>query len=150
MLVRLRIASALWLAATLLTACGGAGQPSATAAAVPGLTLHAPPSFSPLTGHCGGTNQVRVTPCPVRLTSKNGMTGVVVTVTGPGITAADTYPPSWTCSVCNIARLGSTWLQFTIKSGTYCGTQEVTFAGVNGPIVGYAYLRVKNKYCPAS
>lgn len=136
------------LMASMLSACGGQQVAQSGSPLMP-LTKGHGHNVIPPPGSCGGTNQVRVRPCPVRLTRKTINTGVVVTVTGTGITAADLVGY---CDVCNAARLGNTWTQFTITSGAYCGTQELEFEARNSTpyAVGYGYLKVKNKYCPGS
>jgi hypothetical protein len=101
--------------------------------------------------NCGSAHGVTVTPCPVRLT-KHTKSGIVVTVSGPGV--VNSYLGSlndcFNAKLCyNAERVGSSQTQWLITSGRSCGGADVEFLGVDalGEQVGYAFLKVANKYC---
>ncbi|HEY2474190.1 MAG TPA: hypothetical protein VGI19_05250 [Candidatus Cybelea sp.] len=101
---------------------------------------------------CGGAYGVTVSPCPIRLTRHTKM-GFVVTVSGPHVT--NSYLGRLNACIgnklCyNAEREGNSQVQWRITSGRDCGNAEVEFVGVNenDHEVGYAFLDLKNKYCP--
>jgi hypothetical protein len=101
---------------------------------------------------CGGVRGVKVTPCPLVLT-KQTKPGVVVTVSGPGVVNSylEQLNACLNGRLCYLAeREGSSQIQWRIKSGTACGGADIQIDAVNaqGKQVGYAFLKVVNKYCP--
>jgi hypothetical protein len=101
---------------------------------------------------CGGVRGVKVTPCPLVLT-KQTKAGVVVTVSGPGVVNSylEQLNACFNGRLCYFAeREGSSQIQWRIKSGTACGSADIQIDAVNaqGKQVGYAFLKVVNKYCP--
>lgn len=130
----------------LLAACaGGATHSAGGASAVP------PADVRPAKD-CGGTGDVQVTPCPIRLT-KNNRDGIVVTVSGPGVVNSylGRINGCFNGHLCyNAGREGSSETQWRITSGTSCGRADVEFDGVDahGGKVGYFFLGLVNKYCP--
>lgn len=88
---------------------------------------------------CGGTNGVSVSPCPVTLT-KHAQSGVVVTVSGPGVTSSamkKNHCGGGRMAVCYFARLrGSDHTQWLVTPRHKCGTvtNELVGLGNNGSI----------------
>jgi hypothetical protein len=79
--------------------------------------------------------------------------GFVVTVNGPRV--VNSYLGQLNAcfgnKLCyNAEREGSSQVQWRITSGRDCGGADVEFLGVdaNGHEVGYAFLKVNNRYCP--
>ncbi len=100
---------------------------------------------------CGGAGGVAVTPCPVILT-KHTKSGIVVTVTGPGVVSSHlgTIQGCFSGYTCyNVQREGGSETQWRITSGRYCGRADLEFDGVNasGEQVGYFFLGIRNKHC---
>ena len=100
---------------------------------------------------CGGVRGVTVLPCPIRLT-RHTKRGVVVTVSGPGVVNSSLghITSCYSGQICyNAERVGSSQTQWRITSGEVCGGAIVEFLGenVSGAVVGYAFLKVANKYC---
>jgi hypothetical protein len=93
-----------------------------------------------------------VTPCPIRLT-KRTKSGIVVTVSGRHVvnSSLGRINACFSGKLCyNAERYGSSETQWLITSGQSCGGADVEFLGENasGHVVGYAFLKVANKYCP--
>jgi hypothetical protein len=120
-----------------------------------------PPAFTKVSGlssivpakKCLGSDGVRVSPCNVKLTEKT-QSGVVVTVGGGDVTGAkvvnggECYGSKGICSIQHIGHSNS--LHYRVASGPSCGKTTVTFeAFQNERWQGYAYLEVRNKYCPS-
>jgi hypothetical protein len=99
---------------------------------------------------CRGTGGVTVTPCPIELTKKT-KAGIVVTVSGPGVvdSIVEKSNPCFNGKVC-VNRDGSGLTQWRITSDKSCGNADIKFLGLNSRHnrVGYALLKVANKYCP--
>jgi hypothetical protein len=101
---------------------------------------------------CGGTNSVKVTPCPVVLTRET-KSGIVVTVSGPSVVNSylGTLNSCFSGKLCyNLERVGDSQTRWRITPGTFCGGADIEFFGVNarGKEVGYTFLGYLNKYCP--
>lgn len=101
---------------------------------------------------CGGAYGVKVSPCPLRLT-RHTKSGFVVTVSGPHVINSYLGRLNFCIGdkLCyNAEREGSSQVQWRITSGRDCGNADVEFVGVdeNDHEVGYAFLDLKNKYCP--
>jgi hypothetical protein len=111
--------------------------------------VSSPWSISPDKG-CGGVHHVKVAPCPIQLNAKSG---IVVTVSGPGVvkSALGTIQSCYSGQTCYYAaRDGSSKTQWLITPGPVCGGAILEFNGENarGKRVGYTFLEINNKYCP--
>lgn len=102
---------------------------------------------------CAGTHRVTVDPCPIRLT-RHDKSGVVVTVGGPHVaisylTRLNSCASGKFCYY--IERDGNSNVKWLVTPGKDCGGADIKFIGDNGggEEIGYAFLRVKNTYCPA-
>jgi hypothetical protein len=101
---------------------------------------------------CEGVRGVAVAPCPTVLT-KDTKPGIVVTVSGSGVVDS-VVEKLRACSndkICyNLSRAGSGLTQWRVTSGRACGVADVKFFGLDSAHnkVGYAFLKVANKYCP--
>jgi hypothetical protein len=141
----------LTLGVSLLAGCAASSQQASQSgsAIVPFTHQVSLSSIAPDKLFCGGTNGVSVTPCPVKLTRKTRKTGVLVTVSGPGVTEAGIYYDA--CDeMCRYYTVGSNGIQWLIVSGSECGKARMGFNAVTtrGQPVGDGYLEVINKYCP--
>lgn len=141
-------------ASCLFTACA-TGQVAQTGDAMVPSASHVAvaTSVKRAGGICYGTFGVEATPCPVKLTKKDGGS-VVVTIGGPGVVIA--VPIASDCvgsaSVCNLTRDGSALTQFVIsstKGSNLCGKAYVVFEGLTASeaAIGTATVQVINKYC---
>lgn len=136
----------------VLTGCAFDPQTSqSNSVVVPSAKYLGVPSVSPAKD-CGGVHRVTVTPCPIRLT-KRTKSGIVVTVSGPGVvnSVLGTIQSCFSGQNCyNAERYSSSKTQWLITSGAYCGGADLEFDGQNarGHRVGYFFLGIDNKYCP--
>jgi hypothetical protein len=100
---------------------------------------------------CRGVHSITVTPCPILLTNHT-KPGVVVTVGGPDV--VDSIAQKRACEdgkLCyNINRANSGLTQWRITSGRNCAVADIKFFGLDSAHkkMGYAFLRITNKYCP--
>jgi hypothetical protein len=147
----------LFLGVAFVTLCGCATRDVSNPVPQSSTALNvARVQTAPDVPRCGGTNGVSISPCPLVLPKKTKGYAVFF-VTGPGV--INTYLNNDTegfCynkeggEVCYLENLGSPPNYWQASSGTVCGkAKPVTFSafGVNG-LIGYAYLKVINKYCP--
>jgi hypothetical protein len=139
-------------ALALLAGCASGLPVSQTGFSAPNAQRGVVPATIVPDKNCGGTNHVKVAPCPVRLT-KHTKSGIVVTVSGPGVVNSylGKLNGCFSGKLCyNAERYGSSQTQWLITSGTHCGGADVEFDGVNasGGVVGYFFLKVSNRYCP--
>ena len=149
----LRVTSLAGIASLSVLAACTMGEPvsqTGPTVAATGFGANLPAALTPGKG-CGGTGGVKVTPCPLRLTSQTRH--VVVTVSGPGV--VNSYLDGLNFCVkhqlCYLAeRVGSSQTKWRISSGPACGNADIQFSGVNASAqeVGDAFLMVTNKYCP--
>jgi hypothetical protein len=101
---------------------------------------------------CQGVGGVTVVPCPIALT-EDTKSGIVVTVSGSGVVDSVVEKLS-ACSngkVCyKLNRADSSLTQWRVASGRACGVADIKFFGLDSAHnrVGYAFLKVANKYCP--
>lgn len=102
--------------------------------------------------NCGSTHGVKVAPCPIRLT-RHTKSGIIVTVSGPGVTSSylGELNACFSGKLCYYAeRVGSSETEWLFTSGKACGGADVELYGVNasGQKIGYAFLKLTNRYCP--
>jgi hypothetical protein len=135
------------LLAAAFTACSSNQQ---AAQIGPGIVPGGQGAWSKITpdkGVCTGVNQVTVAPCPIRLTRQN-YKGVTVTVSAPGIAAAQVKDPGG-CQdgICVITRLHRNHTQFRVESGTICNVAHPVFGAYNASrqLIGTATLTVINR-----
>lgn len=151
MFLRLRVFSAV-TSLFALVACASGQQPSQLSSAiVPAIAADFSASVTP-NKDCNGVEGVTVTPCPITLT-KNTKPGITVTVNGRDV--FDSVLEKLTrCSngeLCyDLNRTGSGLTQWRVSSGRTCGVAHIKFFGLDSRHnrVGYAFLKVTNKYCP--
>lgn len=103
---------------------------------------------------CYGTFGVEATPCPVKLTKRNGGE-VLVSVTGPGVAIAVVIASDCvgSGSACSVTQIGYTDFEISsIRGENPCGTAYVVFEGLTAGLspVGTATSKVINKYCQRS
>jgi len=157
-----RFALSSCVAAALLAGCGGSQPPiggPGTSNQQPAQSHSMTPTFN---DYCMGTHGVELTPCPVKLNKKNGVSGVAIIVSGPGVvnsTVADAdrcvarHGRNGRGAYCHIEPEGSGDVtQWLITSGTECGRAAARFFALNasGGIVGEEWLKIVNMYCPSS
>jgi len=140
-----RLSIALGLTASLLAACGGSAPPWNSAGIAPSQTgsLQAA-AQTPFSVTCGGTNGVRVHPCPVILEKTRY---VDMSASGPGV-----VNEAWGGKSCKtICKFGIVKTNvYRILPGRKCGTvSHLVMYGYNGAdqIVGKAYFQVTNDEC---
>lgn len=143
-------ALAVVAAALALTGCT-LGREAPGSSAIGAVPAKSSSSVSPDKG-CGGANGVTVTPCPIRL-DRHTKRGVVVTVGGHRV--VNSYLGRINACIgsklCYYAeRYGSSETEWLITPGRDCGNADVEFMGENadGKVIGYAFLKVSNRYCP--
>jgi hypothetical protein len=141
------------LGTAILSACapGSSGSSFNSAAVPPTFSATQQAAIGP-DKDCGGTNGVKVLPCPISLTRRT-RSGIVVTVSGPGVVNSylGKLNSCFNGKLCyNAEREGSSQIQWRITSGRACGGADIEFFGVdaNGNKVGYAFLKSANLYCP--
>lgn len=136
-----------------LVACGSSRQTASSGTGtMPAVLVAGLRSVQPDGQFCSGTHGVSVTPCPIRLMRKTRKTGIVVTVVGAGVVSASVAPGecgAGSTNGCNATPITAT--KFQITSGSACVTNELTFSAykTSNQLIGYGYLRVFNRYCPA-
>jgi len=147
-----RALAAISVSVVFLSACASGQQSSSAGAAiVPAASRTAVSPAKHRVLGCYGTLGVEATPCPVRLTTKNGGS-VTVSVSGPNVAlsaviASDCVGPG---SVCNVTQIG--YLQYDISSipgKNKCGKAYVVFEGLTAKEVpvGTATVKVINYDC---